>query len=198
MHLPQKACKITNFEIWDLLLSDWLINIFHNFTFKEYEFQLFQIYVIKRQFYWNFYVTWPHKYYLRKQSLITMGMRCFCADKGEYTWWSLVNLWFRLWFSCAFWSVLHSKFISCNMKTMFHKRFNTFTDLWTKSNMYALLILFTLFELVLFIRFYILFHLNINWLYQNGPATWTSKGRYSPLDNYKWVFTACSIWHQIT
>ena len=41
------ACKITNFEIFDLLVSDCLINIFHYFTCKEQEFQLFQIYLIK-------------------------------------------------------------------------------------------------------------------------------------------------------
>ena len=29
------ACKIINFKIFDLLLSDWLINIFHYFTCKE-------------------------------------------------------------------------------------------------------------------------------------------------------------------
>ena len=43
------------------------------------------------------------------------------------------------------------------MKTMIHKLSNTFTDLWTKSNMYASPF-FTLFVLVWLIRFYILFH----------------------------------------
>ena len=42
------ACKIQNFEIFDLLVSDWLVNIFNFFTCscKYEEFQLFQIYLI--------------------------------------------------------------------------------------------------------------------------------------------------------
>ena len=62
---------------------------------------------------------------------------------------------------------LHSS-IYFNRKTMSHKRSITFTDLWTKSNMYASSFCFTLFVLFWFIRFYILFHLtmiSLNWLY---------------------------------
>ena len=41
------AYKITNFVIFNLLVSDWIINIFHYLSCKEYEFRFFQIYLIK-------------------------------------------------------------------------------------------------------------------------------------------------------
>ena len=98
---------------FNLLVSDWLINIFHYLSCKEDKFPLFQIYLIKILFrdpsteIFYFYVTWPsrshdlaniiweYKAKLLWECVVFVHRHKNRWINAKYTWRSLVSSTFR-------------------------------------------------------------------------------------------------------